>query len=609
MSEGEKAMSGHAYRRTARAALSAVMVAALVACGGGGGGEEAGNSREQEANYPAPTGNNVPASKDAASRFLTQASFGPTDASVQRVLDLGYSQWIDEQFTKAPSQHRARWEALEAAVKASSASNTVGQDGVMHSFWQRALTGEDQLRQRVALALSEIFVISMVEPAVGDYPRAAADFLDVLGTSGLTSYRELLEAVTLHPMMGRYLTSLGNRKADAATGRVPDENYAREVMQLFSIGLWELELDGSRRLVGGAPVEIYGPTDIAGIAKVFTGWSWACPVAPTLTNSTCFWGGVTGNNQSDPLRFFKPMMAYPQQHATEAKQFLGVTVPAQTTGTNPVRGAPDAAASLRIALDRLATHPNTAPFISKQLIQRLVTSNPSPAYVQSVAQVFRDTDGDMKAVVKAILLHSEARTQSGTTGKVREPLLRLSAALRAFGYTSDTGWYKVGNTDSATSQLGQSVLRSPSVFNFYRPGYVPPGSQAAAQNLVAPEMQIAHETSAAAYVNYMRDAVSGGVGIHNGVPYNRKDLQPSFTAELALASDPSALVDLVNHKLMYGTMPAPLKALIQNAVSAMPLRQVGVSGATQANVDTDKRNRVNAAVFLALVSPEYQTQK
>ncbi len=590
-------------QRAVKGLVGAMSIALLVACGGAK--EEASDGREQEASYPPPSGIDAPASREAAARFLTQATFGPTDASVERVMEIGYSQWIDDQFTKTPSAHRATWESLDAGIKAANATSTIGQDGLIHSFWLSALTGNDQLRQRVAFALSEIFVISMQEPSVGDNPRAAAHYYDMLATTGLGNYRELLEAVSMHPMMGRYLTSLGNRKADLASGRVPDENYAREVMQLFSIGLWELNADGTQRLANGVPVETYTPADIAGLAKVFTGWSWVCPVTPTLTNSTCFGNGTSGG-QSDPDRIIKSMMAYPQHHSVEEKAFLGVVVPMQGTLARPV---PDAAASLRIALDTLANHNNVAPFLSKQLIQRLVTSNPSPAYVRDVAGVFRSSGGDMKAVVKAILLHREARTVSSSSGKVREPVLRLSALLRAFPFESDSGNYKVGNTDNPGTQLGQTVLRAPTVFNFYRPGYVPPGSQAAAQNLVAPELQIAHETTASGYVNYMRDVVSGGVGQTNPAPFNRRDLQPNFSAEIALADDPSRLIDRVNEKLMYGGMPAALKALIVPGVQSITVPVMGDRGVTQAQIDTAKRNRVNAAIFLTLVSPEFQIQK
>lgn len=515
-------------------------------------------------------------------------------------MSIGYTAWVDEQLAKPAAMHQATWERLDSVAKAASgatATTTVGQDGVHYSFWRSAVSGDDQLRQRVAYALSQIFVISMLDAAVGDNPRAAANYLDMLAVKGLGNYRDLLEAISLHPMMGKYLSSLGNRKADAATGRVPDENYAREVMQLFSIGLNELNIDGSVKMSGGNPIPTYTPADVAGLARVFTGWSWACPVAPTSTNSTCFSSGTSGS-QSDPERTFKPMINYPQQHAPEEKRFLGAVIPAGTSGV----------ASLKTALDTLANHPNVAPFISKQLIQRLVTSNPSAAYVRDVAMVFNNSNGvrgDMRAVVRAILTHPQAKAMSSSSGKVREPLLRVSAYLRAFGAVSDTGDYKFGNTDDPATRLGQSAMRSPSVFNFYRPGYVPPGSKTATAGLVSPELQIAHESSASGYVNYMRDAVSAsGMGSTNPAPLNRRDIQVSYSGELALANDPSALVNRLDTKLTYNTMPSALKTEIVTA-----LNSITIPTTNQANIDAAKRARVNAAVFLVLVSPEFMVQK
>ncbi|MEO8154288.1 MAG: DUF1800 domain-containing protein [Rhizobacter sp.] len=578
-------------RRGARGVMATMLIAALMACGG------SKDEAPEQPTFPPPTGSDVPASREAAARFLTQASFGPTDASVQRVTELGYSQWIDEQLAKPATSHQTTWETLDASAKAVSVDNTVGQDGVLYSFWRGAVSGEDQLRQRVAFALSQIFVISMQDANVGDNPRAVANYMDMLATKGFGKYRDLLEAVSLHPMMGRYLTSLGNRKADTKTGRVPDENYAREIMQLFSIGLLQLNADGSVKMNGTVPAETYTPADIAGLAKVFTGWSWACPVAPTSTNSTCFGNGsvtVSGTATSDPDRLFKPMINYPQYHAPEEKRFLTAVIPANTSGP----------ASLKTALDTLASHPNVGPFLGKQLIQRLVTSNPSPAYVRDVAQVFNSTGGDMKAVVKAILTHKEARSITSTSGKVREPVMRVAAYLRAFSSTSDSGYYKIGNTDDPGTRLGQTPMRSPTVFNFYRPGYVPPGSNAAAANLEAPELQIAHETTAAGYVNFVRGVVQNGVGVNPGTPTNRADVQPNFTAELALATTPSDLVDRINSKLMYGTMPAALKTEIVTAVG-----KITIPASPQTSIDNAKRTRVNSAIFLTLVSPEFQVQK
>jgi hypothetical protein len=210
-------------------------------------------------------------------------------------------------------------------------------------------------------------------------------------------------------------------------------------------------------------------------------------------------------------------------------------------------------------------------------------------------------------------MNPEARATSSTSGKVREPMLRLSAFLRAFPFKSDTGYYKVGNTDNVGTQLGQTPMRSPSVFNFFRPGYVPPGTEAARANLEAPEMQLAQETTAAGYANYMRDNVGSGVGAFNGTVngtvLNRRDLQPDFTAELALAATPSDLVDRMNAKLMYGSMPAALKSEIQGAVEKIVMPALNTAGSNQAQVDSAKRNRVNAAIFLTLVSPEFQVQR
>ena len=564
----------------------------LAACGGGGG-DSAGESVSGDG---AQAVTELPASREQAARFLTQASFGPTEADIDRVLAIGYGAWIDEQLAKPPSSHRLNWEAADATIKTINPSSSAGQDQVLESFWKQAINGEDQLRQRMAYALSQIFVISMMDDNVGNNPRAVAAWLDMLGDKGLGSYRDLLEAVSRHPLMGQYLSHLRNQKADARTGRVPDENYAREVMQLFSIGLVALNANGTVRMDGGKPLDSYGAADVAGLAKVFTGWSWACPEWPD--NSCFFYGSASGS--SDPDRSFKSMLGYPQYHSPEEKKFLGATIAAQSQS--------DPQASLRVALDTLAAHPNVGPFIGKQLIQRLVTSNPSPQYVASVASAFNGSGGDLKAMLRAVLMHPEARQASGNRGKVREPVLRLSAYLRAFGYRSDSGSWRVGNTDSTSGALGQTPLRSPSVFNFYRPGYVPPGTEAAAGALAVPEMQIAHETTAAGYVNFMRDNIAQGVGQWNNST-SRRDLQTDFAAELALADQPPALIERINAKLFYGGMPAELKTEIQGAIEKMAIPTLRTDASNQTQVTNAKRARVNAAIFLAVISPEFQVQK
>jgi uncharacterized protein (DUF1800 family) len=588
--------------------MSALMLAcALAACGGGGGGGGDGAPTPPPPPAPPPAVEK-PATRDEAARFLTQATFGPQDADIDRLMLVGYAAWIDEQFAKpaAATSHRAHWDARDAEIKAANATSAAGQDQVFESFWKQAVTGDDQLRQRLAYALSQIFVISMVDSNVGNDPRSVAAWLDMLDSKGTGTYRELLESVSRHPMMGYYLSHLRNQKANTATGRVPDENYAREVMQLFSIGLVELNEDGSAKTAtGGGAIETYTPADISGLAKVFTGFSWTCPDWP---DNNCFFNGSNAG-VSDPDRGWKPMQGYPQYHSVEAKTFLGTTIAAQTTAS------PDA--SLTAALNAIALHANVGPFIGRQLIQRFVTSNPSPAYVTAVSRAFADNGsgvrGDLKAVMKAVLMNAEARTVSDTSGKVREPVLRLSATLRAFPYRSDTGYWRVGNTDNPGSALGQTPLRAGSVFNFYRPGFVAPGTVSGGRSLAAPELQIASETTAAGFVNYMRDNIGSGVGATNGtvggVVLNRRDIQPDFSAELALATDPAALVARVAGKLTYGNLGAAAQADIVTAVTSIGIPVLNTGGTNQAAIDTAKRNRVNAAILLALATPEFQVQK
>jgi uncharacterized protein (DUF1800 family) len=580
----------------------------LTACGGGKEADttsEAGTARALAARTTLAVPDDRPATRYDAARFLTQATFGPTSDEAELVMKLGTSAWIERQWRLPATSHRAYWEAADAAIKLVTPTASAGQDQVWESFWQQAAQGPDQLRQRVAFALSQIFVISALDGNVGNQPRAMAAWLDMLGDKGLTTYRDLLESVALHPLMGLYLTHLHNQKADPVTGRQPDQNFARESMQLLSIGLVKLNADGTPLLVNGKAVETYGPDDVAGLARVFTGFSWACPAAP---NNSCFNNGSSGG-VSDPDRYFKPMVAYPQYHSTEAKTFLGVTIPVQTMA--------DPLASLKVALDTLAAHPNVGPFISRQLIQRLVGSNPSPVYVQDVASVFANNGagvrGDIKAVVKAILVHPESRLRNNATGKVREPVLRLSAYLRAYPHKSDTGSWRVGNTDSVATALGQTPLRAPSVFNFYRPGYVAPGTQSAAAGLVAPEMQLVNESSVSGWVNYMRDNLNNGVGQFNGtvngVVLNRRDLQRDWSGEMALAPRTAELVSAVTDRLMYGTATDALRTDIQTTIAKIVIPALNAGGTNQAQIDTAKRNRVYATVLLTLASPEFLAQK
>ena len=596
--------------RPGRPALLATALGALLlaACGGaqneGSTATAQGADRARALAVKAVGATDLPANRSEAARFLAQATFGPTSAEIDSLMTLGYAAWIDRQFTLPATSHRAYWEARDAAIRAADPTASAGQDQVWESFWRQAVNGEDQLRLRVAFALSQVFVISALDGNVGNQPRAMAAWLDMLGQQAFGNYRSTLESVALHPLMGFYLSHIRNQKADATTGRIPDQNFARESMQLFSIGVLKLNPDGTPTLVDGATVESYGPADVAGLSHVFTGFSYSCAVQ----NNSCFFNGVSGG-VGDPDRFFKPMMAYPAFHSTEAKTFLGVTIPPQTVA-NP-------AASLRVALDTLAAHPNVGPFLGQQLIQRLVTSNPSPAYVRDVAAVFNDNGagvrGDLKAVVRAILLHPEAKLASNRAGKLREPVLRLSAYLRALPHASDTGNWRVGNTDNASTSLGQTPLRAPSVFNFYRPGYIAPGSLSAAAGMVAPEMQLLNESSVAGWVNFMRDNLNAGVGQNNGtvngVVLNRRDLQRNWAPELALAPQPEALVAALANQLLGGRISTALSTEAINAVGRITIPVLNAGGTNQAAIDTAKLNRVKSAVLLMVSSPEFLVQK
>lgn len=519
-----------------------------------------------------------------ASRFLQQATFGASNNSITSLTTVGYENWINTQFSISQTLHRNYMDQVAAGL--SNGQSGLNQNHFFESFWQQAINGEDQLRQRTTFALSQIFVISFQDSGVANYPRGVASYYDTLGQHAFGNFRTLLEAVSLHPMMGTYLTSIRNQKESGT--RVPDENYAREVMQLFTLGLYKLNPDGSYAMLNGKPIETYGNEDITGLAKVFTGWSWA---GPDKSNSRFFGGNADVN------RDWMPMQSYPNYHSTSIKQFLGVSIPAQSPA-NPE-------ASLKIALDTLFNHQNVGPFIGKQLIQRLVTSNPSPQYVARVSAVFANNGqgvrGDMKAVIKAILLDTEARNNPNLTnvgvGKLREPILRLANWLRATNARSTSGFFRITNLDDPLTGLAQTPMRSPTVFNFYRPGYVPPNSTIANAQLVSPEMQITAETSVVGYLNVLRDAIPNGIG-------SSRDTKGDYSLLTPLATTPELLVDQINLLLMASQMSSNLRSQILAAVNS-----IAIPNSTQSAIDTAKLNRVYMCIYLTMASPEYLVQK
>ena len=540
-----------------------------------------------------------------AARFLNQATFGATDADIHHLSLIGYQPWLNEQFAASqtlmtPGVEQALIVNTQPAcssgdVKCNAGTfleNNEGQVYTENAFWQQSLTAPDQLRQRVAYSLHEMLVISMASTGVENMPRGTAHYWDTLAADSFGNFRQLLEDVTLNPMMGQWLAMQGNDKGDANTD--PDENYAREVMQLFTIGLYQLNDDGSQKLDGtGKPIPTYSNTDVIGLARVFTGFSWNVPgnTSDSAWSDCCMY---VGPGQGEDLL---PMQSYPSHHSTKEKGFLGVTIPASGTG--------DPNGDLKIALDTLFNHPNLPAFFSKQMILHLVTSNPSPEYVSRVAAVFKDNGlgvrGDLKAVITAILMDPEARdTAAGASnpqfGKLREAILRYTHWARAFTAQSRTGGYWIGSTEDPIWGLGQMTLRSPTVFNWFAPGYVPPGTSIEQAGMTGPEFQMTNVSSVVGYLNYMQTAV--GSDTTSGF-----DIFSSYSAEMNLATNPGALVDRVNLLLMSGEMDSTLYSQILSAVSAIP-----VPTGDQKALNAALAARVRTAVFLTLASPSYCAQ-
>ena len=564
-------------------ALSVLLLVGLSSCGDGLSFAVLGGDRESTTPI-----DNIPEDTAVAARFLTQATFGPTDGDIKTVMSKGYEAYLDGQLTAQSPSHLAYMDNRLAQMKLTNPSASLSANQFYESYWLYAATGQAQLRERMKLALSEIFVISLVDGAID--ARGAASYYDMLGDNAFGNYRTLLEQVSLHPQMGRYLTHLANQKEDAATGRKPDENYAREVLQLMSIGTVQLNNDGTVRRDGsGAPISTYTPADVSNLAKVFTGYSWYHP-APT--NSTFFGGS------RDPNATVRPMIFYANYHSVTEKSFLGVTLPA---------GAANGPNDLKVALDTIFNHPNVPPFMCHRLIQRIVTSNPTPGYISRCSAAFIDNGsgvrGDLKAVIKAILLDREARdvslSRTPSYGKLREPMIRLTNWMRAFGATSISGNYLITST-SANTSLGQSPLSSPSVFNFYRPGYVPPNTRLGDQNLTAPEFQIVDEVTVAGYANTMQTVIGSGIG-------SGSDVRSAYVRETEIAHDPNTLVDRMNVMLLSGQMSDALRARIVESVASVPLPAPTANNA--ATVATARLNRAKLAVYMTMVSPEYLVQR
>ena len=541
-----------------------------------------------------------------AARFLEQATFGATDAEIRHLSLIGYPSWLTEQFSMQPTPSEPDVElalivnnppCASGDVKCNAAlfvQNNANESLVQDAFWQQSLTANDQLRQRVKYALTQIFVISSNNTSsIENMPRGEASYYDMLGADAFGNFRQLLQDVTLSPMMGQFLSMQGNDKGNATTD--PDENYAREVMQLFTIGLWQLNDDGTQQLGStGQPIPTYSNTDVKGLAAAFTGFSWNIPgdSSDTAWSNCCIYVGPGFGEE------LLPMQSFPNHHSTLQKQFLGVTVAAS--------GSPNPDGDLKLALDTLFNHPNLPAFFSRQMIQHMVTSNPSPAYVDRVAQVFKNDGtgvrGNLEAVITAILLDPEARDAATTVGnpqygKVRESLLRYTEWARAFTAQSRTGSFDIGSTEDPIYGLGEMWLRSPTVFNWFSPGYTPPGTSISSAGLLAPEMQMTNVSSVVGYINYLQNAIGANA---MGGP----DIFSSYATEMSLAATPDQLLDRINLLLMSGQMSSALYSQILSAVGSIP-----IPTGDQNAINAALLSRVQAAIYLTVASPDYAAQQ
>lgn len=604
-----------------RATLMALAIfAVLSGCGGGGNdaasashaGQQGASSAGSQPSSQDATASWLLASEAEVSRLLLQAGFGASPKDLKNLVGKRVSSWIDEQFDKPQTRLLT---IVDEWVKTHNLTTPPHIDEMHNAWWYAATQQDDQLRLRVAWALSQIFVISSNAPP-GNYTRGMANYYDLLSRNAFGNFRNLLEDVTLSPMMGLYLTHIYNRKENFNNAgqqtSSPDENYAREVMQLFTIGLEMLNPDGSvKRSPVGEPIPTYNNNDIIGLARVLTGWSWAGP----NSSNDCFYVIRTCPPTLNPDREIQPMKPYPQYHSTLEKSFLGVTIP---------EGQVMPAENLKVALDTLFNHPNVGPFIGKQLIQRLVTSNPSPEYVRRVASAFDNNGqgvrGDMKAVIKAILLDPEARRQSASpaAGRIMEPLLRVAHVVRAFETSSANGRWPIGRTDGP-SYLNQSTLRSPSVFNFYRPGYTPPNTPVSKAGLLAPEMGILNESSMAGISRYLNDIAGGesrwtiGIGAWHRVPdpanpgktISQRVLKFNYEPLIERAAQPATLVDYLNTLLAAGQMKADTRKLITDAVAKIEYQRENTPEKAR---ETNLR-RAALAAYLTLMSTDSQVLK
>ncbi len=530
-------------------------------------------------------------SAKAAVRFLTQAAFGPNGdlKNVKEVMRKGYDQWVTDQFSRPLGLQQPYLTYLNRVRR-----GRVYSDSRVISWWNRVMEtpslypgaparAGDPLRQRIAFALSEIFVISDHLDELNNQPIGMANYYDMLLRNAFGNYRDLLYNVGTHPCMGLYLSHLQNEKGDPVAGTFADENFAREIMQLFSIGIWELNSDGTRKLDNALqPIPTYDNTTIANMARVMTGFSFGGPKAKN------FWDA--------PDNFTTSMRMWDEFHDVGAKTIIGGINLPERTASDPDKGTAGLL-DYNAAIDALFHHPNIAPFVCKQLIQKLVTSNPSPEYVARVAAKFADNGsgvrGDMKTIIRAVLLDQEARDPAKmsdlTFGKMKEPYLRTVNLIRAFDGRAGNGIYALNNLDDIHFQ---EPLDAPSVFNFFKPGYSPDGPVSDA-GLVAGEFQILNAVTALNVPNYYFSALH--YGFNRWGSNNRKALVlPNLKTELSLVNDVPALLRRLDLIMTGGTLPNEQHQVIREAVEQI-----------DDSMWEWKQERVRMAIYLIAAAPEF----
>jgi uncharacterized protein (DUF1800 family) len=600
-------------------ALGVLASALLVACGG----DETASNGSGGGVASAPGFNNFPkaANDNEAARFLQQSQFASTPSDIASVRSTTFSDYLQQQFSKPIN---TGWDWLE--------SRGYGRDATLDKYvysdtiadcmvWRDLFSAPDAMRKRVSLALSEFFVVSFGSMEIDWRGYAITAFWDMLNKHAFGNFRQLLEDVTLSPAMGFYLNTRGNKRANSS-GRQPDENYAREVMQLFTIGLYELNVDGSIKLdASGKRRETYTSDDVTQLARVFTGYDFDRSLHPYDTGNGVQFPG--GNYKVWPREYARrPMTIKEADHSPEEVKFLGTTIAANTLS----------ARKLKTALDTLFNHPNVGPFFGRQMIQRLVTSDPSPEYVARVASAFNNNGagvrGDMKAVWTAIILDDEARSSASLSdpffGKLREPMVRLTQWARTFNAVSKAGSWKIFDLSDVSFSLGQSPFHAPSVFNYFRPGYIPPGTTLASSGATAPEFQIVNETTVGSYLNYMQYVIQDGMYTFDPdtpeITYNkggRTDVQGDYANLMGLINNTvsndaeaqrvsQALANQLNLLLTAGQLSAGSLATIASALKASMLQ----SDKQITSAKTELKSRLVAAgIFMVMASPDYLIQK